>query len=348
MSEDIRVGIITKHRGPHLSYYMRSFAICQGVKQVAIADSTGRHFEDAGEILKGPYPNLKTYRNYRRMLSAEKPQLVLVTMEAHLAPRRIQAALESGAHVVCEKPSCVRVEDFQKLADLATSKNLCLMLAMANRFAPPVQKAKELVQAGKLGKLFSADVYMVADQTRLTRPRTQNSWVSKKALSGGGHLIWLGIHWLDLVQYITGDRVHKVGGFTSNVGGQPVDIEDAAVLSLLYQSGMVGTMHSGYYLDRGYHSHVAIWGEKGWLRFDLTAQQPLEWQSTLEGMPQGIQTFSYSRGTNFYLGIIQAAVDCARGAGDSGKSADESLSVLKTIFGLYRAAETGRTQTLGS
>ncbi len=156
---------------------------------------------------------------------------------------------------------------------------------------------------------------MVADQTRLTRPSTQNSWVSKKALSGGGHLIWLGIHWLDLVQYITGDRVHKVGGFISNVGGQPVDIEDAAVLSLLYKSGMVGTMHSGYYLDRGYHSHVAIWGEKGWLRFDLTAQQPLEWHSTLEGMPQGIQTFSYSRGTNFYLGIIQAAVDCAPGSG---------------------------------
>ena len=157
----------------------------------------------------------------------------------------------------------------------------------------------------------------------------------------------MGIHWLDLVQYITGDRVHKVGGFTSNVGGQPVDIEDAAVLSLLYKSGMVGTMHSGYYLDRGYHSHIAIWGEKGWLRFDLTAQQPLEWHSTLEGMPEGIQTFSYSRGTNFYLGIIQAAVDCARGPGDSGKSAEESLSVLQTIFGLYRAAETGRTQTLG-
>ena len=235
MSEDIRVGIITKHRGPHLSYYMRSFATCRGVKQVAIADSTGRHFEDAGEILKERYPELKTYRNYRRMLSAEKPQLVLVTMEAHMAPRRIRAALESGAHVVCEKPSCVRIDDFQKLADLATSKNLCLMLAMANRFAPPVQKARELVQAGMLGKLFSSDVYMVADQTRLTRPRTQNSWVSKKALSGGGHLIWLGIHWLDLVQYITGDRVHKVAGFTSNVGGQPVDIEDAAVLSLLYK-----------------------------------------------------------------------------------------------------------------
>ena len=346
MSEEIRVGIITKHRGPHLSYYMRSFAACEGVKHVALADPTGGHFEDSAEILSKRYTNFKTYKDYSKMIAAEKPQLVLVSIEAHLAPERIQASLESGAHVVCEKPSCVRIEDFEKLADIAKSSNLCLMLAMANRYSPPVQKAREIVQSGMLGKLYSADVYMVADQTRLTRPRTQQSWVSKKALAGGGHLTWLGIHWLDLVQYITGDRVRKVGGFTSNVGGQPVDIEDAAVLALLYKSGMVGTMHSGYYLDRGYHSHIALWGEEGWLRFDLAAQTPLEWETTQGGANEGVQTFSYARSGNLYLGIIQAAVNCARGLGDHGMSADESVSVLKTIFGLYRAAETGRTQTL--
>ena len=346
MPEDVKVGIITKYRGPHLSYYMRSFAMAEGVSQVALADPGRDHFDQAEELLKDRFPDLKLYKDYREMLSAEKPDLVLVTIEAHMAPERIRAALEAGAHVICEKPSCVRPEDFEELVRIADSKNLCLMLAMANRFAPPVQKAKELVSSGALGKLYSTDFFLISDQTRLTRPSYQKLWVSKKAQAGGGHLTWLGIHWLDLIHYITGDRVQQVSGFARNVGGQPIDIEDAAVLALLYKGGMVGSMHSGYYLEKGSHSHVALWGEKGWLRFDLTSQKPLEWQTTVEGAPEGIQTFSYTRGDRLYLGVIQAAVDCARGVGEPEITSEESLAVLKTIHALYRAAETGRTQTI--
>ncbi len=346
MSKDVKVGIITKYRGPHLSYYMKSLAIAKGVKQVVLADSSGEHFPEAEELLRGRFPELKTYKDYSEMLSAEKPDMVLVTIEAHMAPVRIQAALESGAHVMCEKPSCTRAEDFEKLVELADSKNLCLMLAMANRFAPPVQKAKELVSSGALGRLYSADFFLISDQTRLTRPSYQKSWVVKKNQAGGGHLTWLGIHWLDLVHYITGDRVQQVSGFARNVGGQPIDVEDAAVLAMLFKGGMVGTMHSGYYLDRGSHSHLALWGEKGWLRFDLTSQKPLEWQSFVEGAPEGIQTFSYTRGDDLYLGAIQAAVDCARGVGEPQITSEESLAVLKTIHALYRAAETGQAQTI--
>jgi len=343
--EGIKVGVITHAGGAHLDAYFAALAEADEVAAVSLSDPGGQNVDDAREALGTKLGAV--YDEPATLIREQRPVMALVSMEAALAPPAIEVALRAGCHVMAEKPACVRIEDFRGLHELAKTNDLHLMLALANRLNPEVREARRLIGEGMMGEIYGVEAHLIADQTRLTRPAYHETWYAKRARGGGGHLIWLGIHWLDLVQYITGDRVQKVGGFTSNVGGQPVDIEDAAVLSLLYKSGMVGTMHSGYYLDRGYHSHLAVWGEKGWLRFDLTAQQPLEWQSTLEGMPEGIQTFSYHRGTNFYLGIIQAAVDCARGPGDSGKSAEESLSVLKTIFGLYQAAETGRTQTVG-
>ena len=90
--------------------------------------------------------------------------------------------------------------------------------------------------------------------------RISKSWFASRAQAGGGFLIWLGIHWLDLVPFISGDRIRQVCGFARNVGGQPIEVEDAAVLALQFDKGMVGTMHSGYYLDRGDHNHCKIWG----------------------------------------------------------------------------------------
>ena len=163
---------------------------------------------------------------------------------------------------------------------------------------------------------------------------------------GGGHLIWLGIHWLDLAQLISGDRVREVCGFSRNVGGQPIEVEDAAVLALQFDKGMVGTMQSAYYLDRGYHSDITLWGSSGWLRFDLVAGTPLEWYSNHPDAPRGIQSVSYTLESREYFPMVQASVNCARGIEEPWITGSEGLHLLKVIFGLYRAAETGKTQTV--
>src|SRR6266446_6244773 len=99
-----------------------------------------------------------------------------------------------------------------------------------------------------------------AFQTRLKQPEYQRARYASKSRAGGGHLMWLGIHYLDLIQYISGDRIRQVTGFARNVGGTPIDVEDAAVVALQFAGGSVGTLHSGYYLDRGYHTRIMVWG----------------------------------------------------------------------------------------
>jgi len=272
--------------------------------------------------------------------------MVLITLEPHHSPLLIETALEANCHVLSEKPACVRIEDFDRLVHLAKLRQRHLMLTLANRLSPQVKKAKGLVQSGFLGKLYGANLYLIADQTRLTKRDYQRSWRAIKTQAGGGHLIWLGIHWLDLIQYISGDRIRQVCGFSENVGGQPIEVEDAAVMALKFEKGMVGTLQSGYYLDRNYHTQIAIWGSEGWLRCDLMADMPMQWYSTHSAAPQGIQFFSDTTDflSNQYLPLVQAAVNAARDLQEPPITGDEALHVLKVIFALYRAAETGSTQ----
>jgi len=344
----IKVGVITEPTGAHLGAYLSSLANCQGVEAIGVADPTGETFESAQSILGERFGDLRTFHDSGEMIETIKPQLAVVTLEAHRAPTFIEMALNSGSHVLSEKPACVRQEEFQKLVDVAQLKQRSLMLALANRLTPPAKKAKEIVQSGLLGKLYGADLHFIADQTRLTKPAFQQSWQAHKAKVGGGHLIWLGIHWLDLIQHISGDRIREVCGFSRNVGGQPIEVEDAAVLALQFDSGMVGTMQSGYYLDRGYQSHLVLWGSDGWLRFDLVEGASLQWYSTHENSPKGTQSFSYTLEKREYLPLIQASVDCARGIERPWITGAEGLHLLKVIFGLYRAAETGNTQRIAS
>ena len=346
MAEPITVGVITDAAGAHLDAYLGGLSSCEGVEQVALADPTGSVFDQARTLLTARFPKIQTFRDYRVMLQTVRPKLALVTLEAYRAPEAIRQALEAGCHVLAEKPACVRTEDFESLVRLADAKHLHLMLALANRVAPPIKKARELVATGALGRLYGADFHTIADQTRLRRPEYQKSWFASRAQAGGGFLIWLGIHWLDLVPFISGDRIRQVCGFARNVGGQPIEVEDAAVLALQFDKGMVGTMHSGYYLDRGYHNHCKIWGSLGWLRCDLTSTEPLQWYSTQAGAPEGIQAMKYTRETNLYAPFVQAAVNSAREIEPPPVTGSEGLQVLQVVFALYRAAESHSVQTV--
>jgi len=111
-----------------------------------------------------------------------------------------------------------------------------------------------------------------------------------------GQLIWVGIHWLDLVLHITGLRVKQVAGFAGVVGGQPIDIEDSAALALRFDNGSFGTMTSGYYLDRGYQSMCRCGG--AWLAATCrSGEQPLEWYSSKDAKEARVERFEYPKGS---------------------------------------------------
>jgi UDP-N-acetyl-2-amino-2-deoxyglucuronate dehydrogenase len=345
MLKTIRVGLIIEPESAHKDAYLTALAQTEEAGSVAVADPTGKSFEQAKKLL-GPKLDAGTFKDSKEMLAKTMPQLALVTLPAVDSPATIAAALEAGCHVLSEKPACVRAEDFEPLVKKAQQKHRHLMLALANRLHAPIQEARKLVRNGALGKLYGAEVHLIADQTRLKNPEYRKLWFASKARGGGGHLLWLGIHWLDLMQYITGKSVQQVAGFIANVGGQPLDVEDSAVLALRFEGGLHGTMHSGYYLDKGYHSHLVLWGEHGWLRCAPVEEQPLEWYSAKGNDKPQMQRFEYPKGERGYTPFVRAAVRAAAGMEPPPITGEECLLVLKAVFAAYRAAESGKVQTV--
>ncbi len=344
MPKTIKVGVITQAQGAHLPDYFSSLAKIEEAETVALADASGKSADSARQALGDKLQEV--FKDPAEMLRRFQPHLVVVSLEAVQAPPVIDAALDAGCHVFAEKPSCTRAEDFEKLNRKAQQKHRHLMLALANRSHAPVREARRLIQGGKLGKVYGVEMHLVTDQTRLKSEEYRKQWFCSKARAGGGQLIWVGIHWLDLALHITGLKVKQVTGFAGLVGGQPIDIEDSAALCLRFDNGSFGTMTSGYYLDKGYQSHVQVWGEHGWLRLAAVEELPLEWYSSKDVSNPKVERFEYPRGERGYLAFLKAAVRACAGLDEAPVTGEEGLHVLRSIFAFYEAARTGRVQTV--
>jgi len=335
------VALLTNAGGAHLDAYLTGLADTADVESVVVADPSGALEAAAKSVLK---TKLKSFeRDHGRALSEFKPQLALVSTEALQAPPVIQLALEANCHVLAEKPSCVRAEDFAPLVRLAETKHRHLMLALGNRLRGTVQQARKLIHSGQIGQLYGVEMHIIADQTRLTKPSYQKSWFADRARAGGGHLMWLGIHWVDLVMYLTGAKVTEATGFTGIVGGQPLKAEDSAAMVVRFDNGAFGTITSGYYLDKGYHSHIKIWGSHGWIQLEPHGGAPLQWYSTKEPSPK-VQQYDGPADKASYTPLVAACVKAALGTAEPPITSVESLRALQTVFTCYRAAESGRVE----
>jgi predicted dehydrogenase len=344
MPKTIKVAVITQDEGAHLPDYFGSLAKIDEAESVALADPSGKSADAARKALGDKLKDV--YKDPADLLKRFEPHMAVVSLEAVAAPPAIDAALDAGCHVFAEKPSCTRAADYEKLVRKAQQKHRHLMLAVANRSHAPVREARRLIRAGKLGKVYGVEVHLVTDQTRLKSEEYRKSWFCSKARAGGGQLIWVGIHWLDLALFVTGLTVKQVAGFAGVVGGQPIDVEDSAALSLRFDNGSFGTMTSGYYLDKGYQSHVQVWGENGWLRLAAVEELPLEWYSNKDVKEPKVERFEYPKGERGYLSFLRAAVRAAAGLDEPPVTGEEGLHVLRTIFAFYEAAKTGRVQTV--
>lgn len=343
--ETCTVGVLTHDGGAHLGHYFTSLAQAEEVTAVVLSDPSGNAVPDAREKLGKKLAGV--YQDPDVLLREAKPLMALVTMEAVSAPPVIDAALEAGCHVFAEKPACVRLEDFAKLVEKAKQRDQYLMLALANRLHPAIQEAQRLVRTNMIGKIYGLEMHLIADQTRLTKASYHKSWFADRARAGGGHLIWLGIHWLDLATYITGSKISEVSAFTANVGGQPVKIEDSAAVTMRFDNGTLGTHTSGYYVARGYHEHIKTWGSTGWMELDLLAPVPLRWSRTEGEHAFQVREFKPPAGPRGYPPFVRAAVRACLGLQPPPITAEDSLDALKNVFAAYESARSGEAQPVG-
>ncbi|MEM7012749.1 MAG: Gfo/Idh/MocA family oxidoreductase [Verrucomicrobiota bacterium] len=343
--EEIDIGFVIEPTASHISGYLEVLVERTGVRSVAVAVPDEGALANTKEKLGDRFYG-DGFASAEEMLAEVRPALTVVTMEGVNAPAVIKAALDAGSHVLTEKPSCVKLSHFEELAKLAEARDRHLMLAMATRSGSPLKKARQLIADGAIGKPYSVSMIWIADQTRLTKPAYHESWLADPKRAGGGKLIYHGVHYLDVIQQLLDEPIVEISGFTNNVGGQPIGVEDSAVVSFKFESGVTGVHNTGYYLNRGKQSEIRIWGSDGWLRLAHLEGEPLEWLSTKGDRPNLVQTFEYDDRLLMYHQFFQEAIDAIRTDGEPPISTAESLRALRVVFAAYEAVETGKTQKI--
>jgi predicted dehydrogenase len=189
----VRVGVIGLGMGRH---HAKAYQDSGKADVVALCDLN----EGLLAQFKGVYPKAATYTHFEDMLAKAGLDAVSVALPNCLHAEVAIAALRAGLHVLCEKPMAMNAQQAEEMLCTARETGKKLMIHLNYRFSPPSQFLKRYVDEGNLGKIYYA-------RTRWLRAQgipKLGSWFGIKEFSGGGPLIDLGVHRLDLAMWLMG------------------------------------------------------------------------------------------------------------------------------------------------
>ena len=343
----IRVGVIGLGMGRH---HIAGYQTHPEAEVVAVADLDKVTLEEIGER----YGVATRYASGERMLQEEALDVVSVaTPNKYHLPLTL-AALKSGCHVLCEKPMAMNAAEGRQMLAAAQEAGKRLMINFSYRFTEQSQALKAQVETGILGDVYFARTIW---HRRRGIPKL-GGWFSTKALSGGGPLIDLGVHRLDLALWLMGyPKPVWVLGSTYNALGKRIaqeqgavyDVEDLAVAMIKFENGATLELEASWAanvqekewmetrlfgtraglvqrnLEETYKFEAEIYVEQAGGHYDLKLHRPT--QPARSAMWHLIES------------IVQDAPHPASGS--------EGLLVMEILDAIYGSAELGRPVQIG-
>ncbi|MBK9941156.1 MAG: Gfo/Idh/MocA family oxidoreductase [Kouleothrix sp.] len=190
----LRVGVIGAGVGEmHLAGYSK-------LPQVEIVALAGLEDERVRRMA-AEYHVPQTYREYSDLLAVPAIDAVSICLPNALHLPVTLAALRAGKHVLVEKPLARSADEGRAMVEAARELDRILMIAFNHRYRGDVQWIKQYVESGALGRIYYAKAHWMR---RAGIPRL-GSWFVSKAQAGGGPLVDLGVHVLDMAMYLMGE-----------------------------------------------------------------------------------------------------------------------------------------------
>ena len=238
------------------------------------------------------------------LIGAQDVDVVHVCTPNLLHAPVVRAAFRAGKHVVCEKPLAVTAEEARELAELAAAAGVTATVPFVYRFYPAVREARARVTDGSTGPLHLLHGSYLQDWLA---GETDDDWrVDPEAGGPSRAFADIGVHWCDLVEFVSGHRIVRLAAQTLIAvpvrGGRPVRTEDAAVVSFQTDRGAAGCVTV---------SQVSP-GRKNRLWFSL------------DGATQSL-SFDQENPETLWAGTRAAVLQLPRGAQDSPAAARYSV-----------------------
>ena len=234
----------------------KALAKIPGAKLVAITD-----VNQAAAATLAAATGARVVTGLPELLGADDVDAVIVCTPPQFHEQAVLAALAAGKHVLCEKPLANSLEAARRMVQAAGQHKKILTTGFNHRYFPAIQFLKRTIAEGTIGKLNHVRAF--AGHEGLSQFRSASEYDPK--VIGGGALLDVGIHLVDLTAYVLGDVQDVFGTATGSVWNLP-GAEDNGFALLRSSSGAVATVHASWTEWKGYHFYLEAYGERGMVR----------------------------------------------------------------------------------
>jgi len=350
----IRAGVIGT--GGAGSWHAKIYHQLPDVELVAIAEKNEARWPAAFKRIGIQVP---AYADYREMLARPDIDVVSIATPNWLhAPIAIDA-LQAGKHVLTEKPMATTVADGEAMVRAAQESGRNLMVCLNYRYRGDAQYLKSQISQGHLGAIY----YAKCGWLRCTGiPGGEGSWFIRKEQSGGGPLIDLGVHMLDLAMWLIDyPQVQAVSGATfarfgprglKSFGGRHspaadlYDVEDLATAFIRLENDrvlLVETSWASHTRPRRDDFYVHLYGDQGGAEMNVrnySNKDTIRLYSEQDGRATEDKPKLrwQARG---HEGAIRHFVESARNGTRPESPGEQGLTLLRVIDAIYRSAQTG-------
>lgn len=349
----LRVGVIGAGVGAlHLAAYAQ-------IPEVEIVALAGLDDERVRSVA-AEYGVPQTYREYEQLLAAPNVDAVSICLPNVLhAPVSI-AALQAGKHVLVEKPLARNAAEAREIAGAAAAAQPhVLMVSFDKRYRSDVQWVKQYINSGAIGRIYYAKAHWMR---RSGIPRL-GSWFVSKAQAGGGPLVDLGVHVLDMAMYLMGEpaplavsastyaefgpRGQKgwVGRNQFSDEREPYEVEDLATAFVRLGGGATLLLEASWatHSSVGDDFGVTLYGSEGGVELmvrNYTYDDTVRVFTDIGGIPTNLAP-RIPKG-NGHLEVIRRFVAAALDGGPVTPSAEEGLRRAEVLDACYRSAAAAR------
>jgi UDP-N-acetyl-2-amino-2-deoxyglucuronate dehydrogenase len=292
--------------------------------------------------------NVPFYPSMEALMEAESDHIDVVCI---CTPNGIHAeqslmALSAGKHVVCEKPLALSKADAEKVIFKSLHVSKHVFTVMQNRYSPPSQWIKEVIDKGIMGKIFMVQLNCYWNRDK--RYYKKGGWKGTRALDGGT-LFTQFSHFIDIMYWLFGDIDDIRGIFRNFNHDDTIAFEDTGIVSFRFINGGMGSInYSTSVWDTNLESSIIIIGEKGSVKLGGQYMNVVEY-CHIDGyeMPElapanpanDYGQYKGSAANHHY--VIENVVNTLKGRTSISTNALEGLKVVEIIERIYAIKPEG-------
>ncbi|MBS1614561.1 MAG: Gfo/Idh/MocA family oxidoreductase [Bacteroidetes bacterium] len=295
-------------------------------------------------VKKSAPEGIPFFEHVDALLAAGIADVCCVCSPNYLHEAHCIAALNAGLHAVVEKPMAISSESCDRMIAAAERSGNKIFAVKQNRYNPPVQALKHLLDSGGMGRIYLVQVN--GFWNRGDAYYAQSTWRGKKDLDGGV-LFTQFSHFVDILLYLAGSISSAKGQIRNFAHQHNTEIEDTGSFSMVAESGaLVDFCYTTCAYGQNMEGAISIFGEKAAVKIGGQYLNTIEYQHLSDGSLPEINIAAKANDYGSYQGsmsnhdqVIQNVIDVLLHGKPIMTSAAEAREVVRIIEMMYAAAK---------